>query len=42
MIEVREYFTNYNEDKMDFQIIMGNMTKCTPVGRGTIDIQRES
>ena len=27
---------------MDFQITMGNRTKCTPVGRGTIDFQRES
>jgi len=27
---------------MDFQITMGNITKCTLVGRGTIDFQRES
>ena len=26
---------------MDFQITMGNKTKCTPVGRGTIDFQGE-
>ena len=27
---------------MDFQIIMGNKTKCTLVGRGTIYFHRES
>ena len=27
---------------MDFQITMGNRAKYTPVGRGTIDFQRES
>jgi len=26
---------------MDFQITMGNKTKCTPVGRGTIDFKGE-
>jgi len=41
MTRVREYFSSYNEE-MDFHITMGNMTKCTLVGRGTIDIKRES
>ena len=27
---------------MDFQIQMGNKSKCTPVEVGTIEIQRES
>eukprot|EP00253_Pinus_taeda_P022608 PITA_22608 len=40
MTRVREYFSSYNEE-MDFQIKMGNKTKCTPVGRGVIDIQME-
>lgn len=32
MTRVREYFLSYQEEKMDFQIIMGNKTKCTPKG----------
>lgn len=39
---VREYFSKYNEEQMEFQIVMGNRKKCTPVGRGTIDSQRDS
>lgn len=39
MTRVREYFSSYKVEQMDFQIIMGNRTKCTPVGRGTIDFQ---
>ena len=42
MTEVREYFSSYNEKQMDFQITMGNRMKCTLIGRGTIDFQRES
>ena len=37
MIGVREYFSNYKEEQMDFQITMANRTKCTRAGRGTID-----
>jgi len=42
MMEVREYFSIYKEEHMDFHIIMGNRSKYIPVGRGTIDFQRES
>ena len=42
MTGAREYFCSYKEEQMDFQITMGNKTKCTPVVRGTIDFQRES
>ena len=42
MTGVREYFSSYKEEQMEFHITMGNRTKCTPVGRGTIDFQRES
>ena len=36
VIGVREYFSSYKEEQIDFQITMGNIMKCTPVGRGTI------
>ena len=42
MTGVREYFSSYQEEQMDFQINMGNKTKCTPVGRGTINFQMEA
>jgi len=42
MTRAREYFSSYKEEQMDFHITMGNMTKCTLVGRGVIDFQRES
>ena len=29
-------------EQMDFQITMGNRTKCTPIGRGTIAFQMEA
>jgi len=38
---VREHFSSYQEEQMDFHITMGNRTKCTPVGRGTIAFQTE-
>ena len=41
MIGVREHFLSYQEEQMDFQITMGNKTKCTPIGRGTIAFQME-
>ena len=42
MTRVREYFSNYREEKMNFLIEMGNKSKCTLVGRGTVTFQRES
>ena len=42
MTGVREYFSSYKEEQMDLQITMGNKTKCTPVGRGTIEFQMEA
>lgn len=42
MTGVREYFLSYQEEQMDFQITMGNKTKCTPVGRGAIAFQMEA
>lgn len=42
MTGVREYFSTYQEEQMDFRFIMGNRTKCTPIGRGTIDFQTEA
>ena len=41
MTRVREYFSKYKEDHLDFQNTMGNKMKCTPLGRGAINIQRE-
>ena len=29
MTRVREYFSSYQEERMNFQISMGNKTKCT-------------
>lgn len=42
MTRVREHFLKYQEEQMDFQITVGNITKCTPVGRGTIGFQTEA
>jgi len=42
MTGVREYFSSYQEEQMDFHITMGNKMKCTPVGRGTITFQTEA
>ena len=42
MTGVREYFSSYKEEQMNFQITMGNSTKCTPVGRGAIVFQMEA
>ena len=39
---VREHFSSYQEEQIDFQVTMGNITKCTPVGRGTIAFQTEA
>eukprot|EP00253_Pinus_taeda_P027262 PITA_27262 len=42
MTGVQEHFSRYQEEQMDFQITMGNRTKCTPVGRDTIAFQTEA
>lgn len=39
---IRECFSEYREEKMNFQITVGNKAKCTPVGKGTIVFQIES
>ena len=36
MIGVRDCFSDYQEEQMNFKITMGNKAKCTPVGRGTV------
>lgn len=42
MMGIRECFSDYREEKMNFNITMGNKAKCTPVGRGTIVFQTET
>ena len=42
MTGIRECFLEYREEKMNFQITMGNKAKCTLVGKGTIVFQTES
>ena len=42
MTRVREHLSSYQEEQMDFQITMGNITKCTLVGRGTVAYQTEA
>ena len=42
MMRIQECFSSYQEEKMNFQITMGNKAKCTPVGRGTIVFQTEA
>ena len=42
MTGIRECFSDYQEERMNFQITMGNKAKCTPVGRGTIVFQTEA
>ena len=39
MTGVRECFSSYQEEQMNFQITMGNKAKCTLVGKGTIIFQ---
>ena len=39
---VRDHLSSYQEEQIDFQIIMGNKTKCTPVGKGTVAFQTEA
>ena len=42
MTRVRECFSSYQEEHMNFKITMGNKAKCTPVGRGTIVFQTKA
>jgi len=42
MIGIRECFSYYQEQRMNFQITMGNKAKCTPVGRGIVVFQTEA
>eukprot|EP00253_Pinus_taeda_P012244 PITA_12244 len=42
MTGIRECFSNYWEEKMNFQITIGNKEKCTPIGRVTVVFQTES
>ena len=42
MTGIRGCFSEYREEKMNFQITMGNKAKCTLVGKGTIVFQTES
>ena len=41
MTGVRECFSSYKEEQMNFKITMGNKAKCTPIGRATITFQTE-
>ena len=36
MTRIRECFSDYQEERMNFQTTMGNKAKCTLVGKGTI------
>ena len=42
MTGIRECFLNYQEERMNFRITMGNKAKCTPIGRGTVVFQTEA
>ena len=41
MTGVQDYFSDYQEEQMNFKITMGNKTKCTPIGRGIVVFQTE-
>ena len=41
MTRIQECFSYYQEERMSFQMTMGNKEKSTPVGRGTIVFQTE-
>ena len=41
MTRVRECFSNYQEEQMNFKITIGKKAKCTPIGRGSIVFQTE-
>ena len=40
MTGVREHFSSFREEEMTFDIEMGNKSKCTLVGGGTVTFQR--
>ncbi|KAH9291809.1 hypothetical protein KI387_043002 [Taxus chinensis] len=42
MTGVREYFSSYKEEDTNIQISMGNLSKLNPVGKGTVQFQREN
>ena len=42
MTGVRECFSSYQEEQMNFKITMDNKAKCTPIGRGTIIFQTKA
>ena len=42
MTGIRECFSSYQEEQMNFKITMGNKAKCTPVGRGIIVFKIEA
>ena len=42
MTGVRDCFSDYQEEQMNFKITMGNKAKCTPIGRGTVVFQTEA
>eukprot|EP00253_Pinus_taeda_P030001 PITA_30001 len=42
MTGIQECFSDYQEERMNFQITMGNKAKCTPVGKGAIVFQTET
>ena len=40
MTGVREFFSIYQEEQMNFQITMGIKAKCTPIKRGIVTFQK--
>ena len=42
MTGIRDYFSDYQEEQMNFKITMGNKAKFTPIGRGTVVFQTEA
>ena len=42
MTGIRECFSDYQEERMNFQITMGNKAKCSPVGRGNVVFKTEA
>ena len=42
MMGVRDCFSDYQEEQMNFKITMGNKANCTPIGRGTVVFQTEA
>ena len=42
MTGFREYFSSYKEEDTNIQISMRNLSKLNPVGKGTVQFQREN